>query len=254
VKTLLAPLPDGGDQPRGFVSIVTDLTALHASRERLRALSARLLSVQEEERTRLARELHDDVGQLLTAIKMDASKLLQDLARGTKPSKRVTEDFLPLIDTTMESVVRVVSELRPSRIGEMGLSAAIARKLAEFRQRTGVAVESVCPDTLAVPEAAGTAAFRIMEEALTNVARHSGATRVKVAVAENEDTLELVIKDNGSGISEADRTSPQSYGLIGMKERAVILGGTVEIIRSKRGGTVVTARIPLRDDSGVHRR
>jgi PAS domain S-box-containing protein len=253
VKALMAPVRDAAGRPRGFVSIVSDLTALHASRERLRALSARVLSVQEEERTRLARELHDGVGQLLTALKIDASKLLQDLARSVKPPKRVTDGLLPLIDTTMDTVVRLVSELRPSRIGEMGLAAAIAGKLAEFRRRTGIRTESRCPEILPVPDAVAIAAFRILEEALSNVARHSGARWVKVTLTENEGALHLVIQDNGKGISEADRTAPDAYGLIGMKERAVILGGTVEIVRGKRG-TVVTARIPLGDDSSVHRR
>lgn len=253
VSILMAPLRDDGGRPRGFVSIVSDLTALHASRERLRAVSARVLSVQEEERTRLARELHDGVGQLLTALKIDASKLLQDLARDKKPPKRVTDGLLPLIDTTMDTVVRLVSELRPSRIGEMGLAAAIAGKLTEFRLRTGIRTESRRPEILQVPDAVAITAFRILEEALTNVARHSGATWVKVTVSETKDTLRLVIQDNGKGISDADRTAPDAYGLIGMKERAVILGGTVEIVSGKRG-TVVTARIPLGNDSRVHRR
>ena len=253
VTVLMAPLRDGSVQPRGFVSIVSDVTPLHASHERLRALSARVISVQEEERTRLARELHDGVGQLLTAIKIDASKLLQDMARGVKPPQRITDGFLPLIDTTMDTVVRLVSELRPSRIGEMGLAAAIAQKLAEFRRRTSMKVESRRPKTLAVPDSVAIGAFRILEEALTNIARHSGATRVKVTVGETKGVLQLVIQDNGKGISDADRTAPDAYGLIGMKERALILGGTVEIGSGKRG-TVITARIPLRDDSSVHRR
>ena len=208
--------------------------------------------MQEEERTRLARELHDGVGQLLTALKIDASKLLQDLARDVKPPKRVTDGLLPLIDTTMDTVVRLVSELRPSRIGEMGLAAAIARKLTEFRHRTGIRTESASQETLKVPDAVAIAAFRILEEALTNVARHSAATWVKVKVTEDEDSLQLVIQDNGKGISDADRIAPDAYGLIGMKERAVILEGTVEIVSGKRG-TVITARIPLGNDSSVHR-
>jgi PAS domain S-box-containing protein len=250
----MAPLHDGHGRPRGFVSIVSDVTALRASRESLRALSARVLSIQEEERTRLARELHDDLGQLLTAIKLDAARLLQDLARGVKPPRRVVDGLLPLIDSTMETVVRLVSELRPSRIGEMGLAAAIEKKLSEFQRRTEIQVESrISPKTLQVPEPAATAAFRIVEEALTNVARHSGATAVNVTVNGDANVLELVIDDNGRGITDAARTAPDAYGLIGMKERAIILGGSLEVSSGHERGTVVTARIPLRADPGVHR-
>jgi len=251
----LAPLHDANGRARGFVSIVNDVTALRASRESLRALSARVLSIQEEERTHLARELHDDLGQLLTALKIDAAKLLQDLARGVKPAKRVTEGLLPLIDVTMDTVVRLVSELRPSRIGEMGLAAAIKKTLADFHERTDIEVERfIGPAALHVSEAAATAAFRIVEEALANVARHSGATRVKVTVEAGPDALEVVVEDNGKGISDAARTAPDAYGLIGMKERAVVLGGTVEVSRGQQRGTIVAARIPLGNDSRVHRR
>lgn len=254
VNVLMLPLREPGGQPRGFVTVLTDVTALLSSREQLRALSARLLSVQEEERTRLARELHDDVGQLLTALKLDAAKLLGDLARGTDPPQRIVDGLLPLIDSTMDTVVRLVSELRPSRIGEMGLASAISRKLNEFQQRTEIEVEhSIQPGTLDVPDAVATAAFRILEEGLTNIARHSGATHVKVEVKRKEHSLHLVLQDNGKGISEAARTAPDAYGLIGMKERAVVLGGSVEISSSKRG-TTVTARIPIGEDPGLHRR
>ena len=251
----LAPLHDAHGRARGFVSIVNDVTALRASRERLRALSARVLSIQEEERTRLARELHDDLGQLLTALQLDAAKLLQDLSHGRKPPQRITDGLLPLIDMTTETVVRLVSELRPSRIGEMGLAAAIAKKLDDFRQRTGVAVESsIAPQARNVAEPAATAAFRIVEEALTNVARHAGATRVKVMVEVNSGALEITIEDDGRGITDAARTAPDAYGLIGMKERAVVLGGSVEVSRGQERGTVVAARIPLGKDPGLHRR
>jgi PAS domain S-box-containing protein len=251
----MAPLHDADGRVRGFVSIANDVTALRASRERLRALSARVLSIQEAERTHLARELHDDLGQLLTALKLDAAKLLGDLARGVEPPERVVSGLVPLIDTTMETVVRLVSELRPSRIGEMGLGAAIAKKLDDFARRTEIDVEScIRPQPLHVSEPAATAAFRIIEEALANVARHSGATKVKVTVKANREGLDLVIEDDGKGITDAARTAADAYGLIGMRERAVVLGGTVEVSRGQERGTVVAARIPLGTDSGIHRR
>src|SRR5438477_12050633 len=137
----LAPLHDANGRARGFVCIVNDVTALRASRESLRALSARVLSIQEQERTRLARELHDDLGQLITAIKIDVARLVQDAAGGIAPPPRVMDGILPLIDSTMDTVGRIVSELRPSRIGEIGLVAAIEKKLAEFQRRTDLECE-----------------------------------------------------------------------------------------------------------------
>jgi PAS domain S-box-containing protein len=250
----MAPLHDAAGRVRGFVSIANDVTALRASREQLRALSARVLSIQEEERTRLARELHDDLGQLLTAIKFDAARLLHDLGHGAKPPERITEGLLPLIDTTMDTVVRLVSELRPSCIGEMGLAAAIAKKLNEFGDRTEIAVERTIIGALQVPREVATAAFRILEEALTNVARHSGATRVKVTVSQTATALELAVEDNGKGITDAKIARADAYGLIGMRERAVILGGTFEISGGSERGTVVKAKIPLGAHPRVHRR
>ena len=254
VNLSMAALRDAEGKARGFVSIVNDITALRASRERLRALSARVLSIQEEERTRLARELHDGIGQLLTAVKIDASRLLRDITRGAKPPQRVTEGLLPLIDSTAESVVRLVSELRPTRIGEMGLVAAMEKKLAEFRRRTDIAYElRTFPEPLRVKDEVATAVFRVLEEALTNVARHSGATLVSVDVEQLADEIRLELRDNGRGIRDADRLAPDAYGLIGMQERAFVLGGNVDITAVEGGGTVVTARIPLGTDPGPHR-
>jgi PAS domain S-box-containing protein len=250
----VAPIHGRNGEVRGFVTLVNDMTALRISRERLRALSARVLSIQEEERSRFARELHDDLGQLLTAIKIDASRLLQDVARGVKPPPSVVDGFLPLIDSTLETVVRLVSELRPSRIGEMGLAAAIEKKLAEFRKRHAIEADlSIDPKTQDLRGEAATAAFRILEEALTNTARHSGATKVTVGVFYNSNELRIVIKDNGRGIREADLIAADAYGLIGMRERAVILGGSVEINSGEQRGTTVTARIPFGNDPGNHR-
>jgi len=254
VTVSMAPLHDAQGMTSGFVSIVNDVTDLHASRERLRAISARVLSIQEEERSRLARELHDDLGQLLTAIKIDAARLVQEIARGAAPPPRLLEGLLPLIDTTMDTVVRIVSELRPSRIGEMGLAAAIRMKCTDFRQRTEIECEvSIEPESIQVHDDVATAIFRILEEALTNVARHSGATRVEVRLAQSDDQLLLEVRDNGRGIRDAERTAAGAYGLIGMKERAVIFGGTVEITAAEGRGTVVTARIPLGHDPRLHR-
>ena len=251
VSLAMAPLHD---HRRGFVSIISDVTEVRASRQRLRALAARMLSMQEEKRTHIARELHDVVGQLLTAIKIDVSRLLKDVAQGTPPSPQLTESLVPLIDSAMDAVVRVVSEVRPSGLGEMGLAAAIEKKVAELRERTGIAVDlAIDPALPALPDDLATAVFRITEESLTNVARHSGATHAAVELSGAEGELVLEVRDNGRGIRESERVAPDAYGLMGMKERAAILGGTVEITAAEQRGTVVAARFPLRHDPRAHR-
>jgi PAS domain S-box-containing protein len=253
VSISMAPLHDAQSVVSGFVSITTDITDVRASHERLRALSARVLSMQEDERTRLARELHDDLGQLLTALKIDASRLAQIVASGAQPPPRLAAGLPPLIDTTMATVVRLVSELRPSRIGEMGLAAAIETRVSDFRTRTGVECTLSIPPKLNLPEAVAIAVFRILEEALTNVARHAGATRAEVRLHRIGDQAVLEVRDHGRGISEIERQDPGAYGLTGMKERALILGGTVEISGADGRGTTITARIPIREDPRFHR-
>ena len=253
VSVSMAPLHDAQGVASGCVSIVTDITDVRASRERLRALSARVLSMQEDERTRLARELHDDLGQLLTALKIDASRLAQIVAGGAPPPPRLIAGLPPLIDTTMATVVRLVSELRPSRIGEMGLAAAIETRVSDFRSRTGIECALSIPSKLNLQDDLAIGVFRILEEALTNVARHSGATRADVRLDQVGEQAVLNVRDNGRGIRDAERLDPGAYGLTGMKERALLLGGTVEISGADGRGTTVTARIPVREDPRLHR-
>jgi signal transduction histidine kinase len=249
----MAPFRDSEGVPRGYVSIISDITdrkrteaELRSSRERLRALSVRMLLIQEEERTRIARELHDDLAQLLTAIKIDVSRLVQDVSRGEAPPARVLEGVVPLIDTTLDTVGRIVSELRPTRIGDIGLAAAIEKKLAEFQQRMEIECElSIRPEGLNIRDPVATAVFRIMEEALTNIARHSAATRAEVRMRQQENDLLLEVRDNGRGVRDQELLGQDSYGLIGMKERADLLGGSVTITGIPGRGTIVAARIPL---------
>lgn len=258
VSLSMAPLYDGQGKVRGFVSIVHDITGrkwteekLRASRERLRAMSARVLSIQEEERTRIARELHDDLAQLLTAIKLDATRLVQHVSHGVAPPPRVMEGIIPLIDMTLDAVGRIVSELRPSRIGEMGLSAAIEKTLADFQERTDIECElSIRPEVLDIPNDIAAAVFRIVEEALTNIARHSGGTRAEVRLRQQQDELLLEVRDNGRGIQEDEQLASNAYGIMGMNERAYLFGGTLTITGVPDRGTIVAARIPLDRQDG----
>lgn len=252
VSVSMAPLRDGQGLARGFVCILNDVTdrkrngtELRSSRERLRALSARVLSIQEDERTRIARELHDDLAQLLAAIKIDASRLVQDISSGATSPARVVDGIVPLIDATLDAIVRIVSELRPSRIGDIGLVAAIEKKLDEFQLRTDIECElSIRPENLHISDDIAAAVFRILEEALTNITRHSGATRAEVRLRHQGDEFLLEVRDNGRGIRDAEKLAENSYGIIGMTERAYLFGGSLTITGVEGRGTIVAARIP----------
>jgi signal transduction histidine kinase len=161
------------------------------------------------------------------------------------------EGIIPLIDTTLDAVGRIVSELRPSRIGEMGLAAAIEKKLAEFQQRTDIECElSIRPALLQIPDDIAAAVFRIVEEALTNIARHSGATRAEVRVRQQEKELLVEVRDNGRGIREAEKLADNAYGIIGMNERAYLFGGSLVVTGVEDRGTIVAARILLDGGNG----
>lgn len=239
----------------GGVHDITDRIAAEelqrVSREQLRALSARLLSAREEERKRIAREIHDELGQALTGLIIELSWLEDKLALlpdggQARPLLEKTASMLRLADSTVESVRRIAAELRPGLLDDFGLVAAIEWHAQEFEQRTGVAcqVSADLDETILSPEQA-TAFFRIAQEALTNVARHAAATAAQVRIRRDGDELVLSVEDNGSGISEEKRSSTRSLGVIGMRERAALLGGSVRINGSRGGGTKVVARLPV---------
>jgi PAS domain S-box-containing protein len=221
---------------------------LHRSTEELRALSERLRVVREEERTQIAREVHDEVGQALTALRMDVAWLEGKLTAALDQRADVESklrSMSKLIDTTLDAVQRIATELRPGVLDELGLEAAIEWYLKEFEQRTGI----VCRfrselGGSPIDHGRSTAVFRILQEALTNVARHSVATWVKIHLS-SDGKLRLEIRDNGRGIPEDRIESSASLGLVGMRERARALGGSVEIRGATGRGTSVTLTIPL---------
>jgi len=218
---------------------------LQDSFDQLRALAGRLLDVREEERKRVAREIHDQLGQALTAIKIDLSSLIRELPEGAKPSSKRTDSILHLVDESIRVVRRISTELRPGILDDLGLVAAIEWAGEDFEARTGTKCRLHLPheDIHADPEQA-TAIFRIFQETLTNVARHAGASVVEVSFAKQGDGLMLEVHDNGNGIPEEKLKAGTSLGLLGMRERAMILGGEVNIRGIPGGGTTVTVRIP----------
>jgi signal transduction histidine kinase len=212
----------------------------------LKALSERLLLVQEEERTKIARELHDDLGQALTALKMDVGGLLA-MTPPSASSEPLRKRIMSTLDETVTAVQRISSELRPSVLDDLGLAAAIEAEASRFEQRTGIECELSLPDhpVLHIEGAAATAIYRIVQEALTNVSRHANATRVELRLRQRPDELLLEIRDDGRGITAAQINDPFSLGLLGIRERAGVAGGTVRIEGVARRGTIVSVRIPL---------
>lgn len=216
---------------------------LRHSRQRLRELSQSMQLMQEEERIRIAREVHDELGQLLTAIKMDMSLL----RAGANPgSERKILEIVDLINSTIKTVQRITSELRPSILDNLGLAAAIEWQAKEFESRFGIACTLHIPDEyLPVTSEIATAAFRIFQETLTNVARHAHASSVSVGLVERDNELRLDVTDNGVGLSGDALERPQSFGIMGMRERAQLVGGKLNILSVPKGGTTVHVTIPL---------
>jgi signal transduction histidine kinase len=211
----------------------------------LRALAARLQSVREDERTRVARELHDVLGQALTGIKMDVAALIRDLPPNEPHVTKRADSILKLADETIHSVRRLANELRPGILDDLGLVAAVEWATEGFQARTGITCRVSLPDAdVEIDAERSTALFRILQEALTNIARHANATDAEVRLTRETSGLSLEIRDNGVGLEEAELRSANSLGLLGMRERALLLGGQLTIQSASGRGTTVSVRIP----------
>jgi len=220
---------------------------LRRAEERLRAFAAHIESVREDERTRLAREVHDELGQALTGLKMDLSWLEKRLPKEPEAAAGRMRSMFQLVDATIQSVRRISSALRPQVLDDVGLLGTLKWQAKEFQVRTGIRCKVDLPaEDLALDQARSTAAFRILQEALSNAARHAGATRVDISLRVNTDHFILKIVDNGRGVSEADLRNPKSLGLRGIRERAFLLGGNVDIEGKGGKGTTVSLSIPHR--------
>lgn len=219
---------------------------LRNSRELLRNLSAHLQSVREEERRQIASEIHDELGQILTALKLDLSWLKRRLMKDDNDLISSVQTMINLVDKTIEVVQRISSELRPGVLDYLGLIAAIEWQMEEFRKRAGIRCNlSLDVEDLPLDQNRSTAVFRIFQETLTNVIRHSGATQVDVAVSIQCNAIVVQVQDNGKGITEAQLTSPTSFGIIGIRERVRFLGGEVKFRGVPGIGTTVLVNIPL---------
>ena len=261
----LAPLIGLDGQVSGLVAMALDLSDLRGAQERaeasehdqrrlvdqLRRLTAHLHLVREQEQRRIARDVHDELGQMLTGLKLDVRWLRRrvDTGNGDAAGAEVRErlaGIAQLVDQTLDSVRRIARQLRPPALDDLGLETAIEWLVEEFQSRTGIPCELRCDlADLPAPGPRDTAAFRIVQEALTNVARHAEATRAVVQVRQERDALVVEVVDDGKGVPRRAMRAPHSLGILGMRERARAWGGELTVRRQRRGGTRVRARLPL---------
>lgn len=241
-----------------FSGVIQDISDRKQAEEQLkkslqeaRLLAHRLEAIREEERTRIAREVHDELGVTMTCMKFDLLKLDTLLGQETVPSARSVlqqkvQDMLQQVDNTIAQVQRLATELRPGILDDLGLVAAIEWQARDFATRTGITCEFLSRgETPALERSRTTAIFRIFQEALTNVARHAQATHIAVRLWEEGGMLALEVKDDGRGIPKEKLSDIRSLGLVGMRERVIPFGGEVTIKGVLGTGTIVSVLVPL---------
>lgn len=243
----------GKDQPIHYEGTVQDITSqkeyesqILEVNQRLRSLTAHLQTVQEEERINIAREIHDELGQQLTGIKLDASWLKNKTIIHFEEEKERMDRLINNINTTINKVRKIATNLRPGVLDDLGLDAAIEWQTAQFEEQTGISClfkSSKVSDNY--EKTVNTAVYRIFQEALTNVTRHAKASKVIIKLYEKNSILVLEVTDNGKGIWETEKNNSQSLGITGMKERAYMINGTFSIKKRKEGGTIVRLAVPL---------
>ena len=220
--------------------------ALKSSRRQLRELSKHLQNSREQERAGIAREIHDDLGQSLTAIKMNAVWLKSKIPEDRAELHCKTEDTIFLVDSAIKTVKRISAELRPGLLDDLGLSAAIEWQAKEYQQRSNIHIDvTIEPEEIVLAEDLSIAIFRVCQETLTNVIRHAGATEVRVCLTKKSKVVEFEVRDNGIGISDKSMDKKNSFGLLGMRERVHAIGGKIHIFRIPEGGTKVSVTVPL---------
>jgi signal transduction histidine kinase/CHASE1-domain containing sensor protein len=223
-------------------------TKLQRTNENLRRLAAHAESIKESERKRIAREIHDDLGQNLLALRIEVDLLASRTGKRHPRLHTRARWMLEQIDATIKSVRQIINDLRPNVL-DLGLTAAVDWQIAEFQRRTGLVCELVSHDAdLHVSDRCATTLFRILQESLTNVSRHARATAVRVELVGDPDSISMTVSDNGIGLSSIGAQKPGSFGLVGIEERVRILGGKCLITSSPHGGTTVHVSIPAADN------
>jgi PAS domain S-box-containing protein len=220
-------------------------TALRESREQLRRLSAAMNRAQEEQRRLIARELHDELGQLLTSLRLDLGMMRRELRKVTTAALEARiGTMVDLVDLTIKTVQRVATQLRPRLLDDFGLRAALEHETMSFTERTGIDVKLTIRGDESIDPDSATAVYRMVQEGLTNVARHSGATCVDVRIEASAGRVEAELRDNGRGITETEVNNTSALGLLGLRERAYALGGEAVIEAIPGEGTRVFVSLP----------
>jgi PAS domain S-box-containing protein len=240
---------DDAGIPSKWTGTVHDITQrkkteeeLQKSLEQLHQLSKHIEQARENERLNIARELHDDLGQALTAVKIDLEIIKQNASETTVKEK--LEDAKALVGTTIRTVQRITSQLRPEIIDDLGIEAAIDRYTKEYAKRYAIEVFLDIENGIPISNDAALPLFRIMQESLTNIARHASATHIEILLNQHDDFTQFVVSDNGVGITDDQINSKKSFGIMSMRERAASLGGTFEISRGENFGTKIMIIFP----------
>jgi len=251
-ETFKSPVVDASGKLLGTTGLGHDITERRRlqeeqrhSREQLRALAAHVESVREQERVRIAREIHDELGQSLTCMGMDLAFLDKQIDPHNREAAARVAALVELVKDTIRCVRRISSELRPSILDDLGLGAAIEWLAHDVEARSQIACAVAVPEDISLPFELATPLFRICQEALTNVTRHARATRVSISLACHDGQILLTVKDNGRGITDEEIQRHGSLGLLGMKERVVLLGGTLAVKGQPGEGTTLAIRMPL---------
>lgn len=234
------------DEGKLYTVILRDVTERVRAREELAAFAAESAGVREQEKSRIARELHDELAQSLTALKMDTIWLREHATPSDAAVQEKIAQMLAMLDAAVASTRRIAADLRPLVLDDLGLLPAIEWVVQNFTQRTGVPCRLEVDESLELDEPYATGIFRIVQESLQNVAKHAGATEVRVELQPRHDHLLLRVQDNGVGFRPADPRKPQSLGLVGLRERAHLMQGQLRVDSSPGAGTRIEARIPLR--------
>ncbi|MCF7802600.1 MAG: PAS domain-containing protein [Candidatus Marinimicrobia bacterium] len=245
--------PQNRDEVLGYVCVIEDISKeleaneqLRKSKKELQHLAARLESVREEERTRISREVHDTLGQILTGIRIDVEWIRDRLEEGQKTLRETADTLLELVEEATDTTRRISEELRPGVLDKFGLSAAIEWQAEEFKSKTGIScrIEGELEEGIMDAERR-TAMFRIYQEALTNITRHANASQVTISQFKRDGILWLLVQDNGVGIDPKEIEQTESLGILGMKERANQCNGTVKIDGRPGQGTTVYIQFPI---------
>jgi PAS domain S-box-containing protein len=239
------PVYDDADTSSGVGGISTDITAVKKAQDQLRRLSGRIMNSQEKERSAIARELHDELGQMLTALRMDSAWLQGRLRKSDPAAAARAQAMDRLIDKTIQDVRSLAVRLRPGVLDDLGLVDALDWYTSDFERRTGITCIFEHNQVLDINDTVATASYRITQEALTNVARHAFAGHVDVVLRQQEDQLILLVADNGCGFDIQELSESEGLGVAGMRERAGLAGGILEVQSRPGNGTRVYFKVAV---------